>query len=125
MAPSPPPAGPTRTIARLAAIGTILAALATAAPSPALAGTNHCAWIGSAGSGNVHTQQICGVSGTYHMDVWGGGRSGTTGDYHYNGGTWNFYWNWHLPSGTTVCTQLWYHKPGGGYESNGLPCHTM
>ncbi|MGW7679520.1 hypothetical protein ACWGID_02185 [Kribbella sp. NPDC054772] len=28
-------------------------------------------------------------------------------------------------AGTNVCAQLWRHKPGGGYDSWGLPCDTM
>lgn len=57
----------------------------------------------------------------YHQDVWSNGRSETTGTYWYGGGTINRFW-WSIPDGQGACTQIWYHKPGGGYEAKGLPC---
>lgn len=98
----------------------------TVATSPASAGGSVCAWIGSSPkAGIISLQQTCGVSGTYHMDIWGAGHKRThTRDYRYNGGTREHFFNWNIPSGARVCGELWYHKPGGGYESRGLPCWT-
>jgi hypothetical protein len=96
------------------------------APSPAYAGGSVCAWIGSSPTaGRISLQQTCGVSGTYHMDIWGAGHKRThTRDYRYNGGVREWFFNWNIRSGARVCGELWYHRPGGGYESKGLPCWT-
>ncbi len=74
----------TRTIIKLA----MAAGLSMAVPSPASAGQSVCMWIGSAkgGNGNIKAQQNCGVTGTYHMDVWGAGHPRThTRNYRYTG----------------------------------------
>ena len=123
-----------RTVVLKRGTGTVAMALTLAAgavaatPAPAFAGQNHCMWIGSApgGNGNIKLQQNCGVTGTYHMDVWGAGHRRThTRDYRYYGVVAiNRYANWRIPHGAQVCGELWYHKPGGGYESMGLPCWT-
>jgi hypothetical protein len=113
-----------RTIITLA----MVAGLLVAVRSRASAGQSVCMWIGSAdsGDGNIKAQQNCGVTGTYHMDVWGAGHPRThSDDYKYTGVVAiNKIFNWRIPSGAEVCGELWYHKPGGGYESKGLPCWT-
>ncbi|HEY3454998.1 MAG TPA: hypothetical protein VGK64_10385 [Bryobacteraceae bacterium] len=113
-----------RTIIKLA----VAAGLFVALRSPASAGQSVCMWIGSAdsGNGNIKAQQNCGVTGTYHVDVWGAGHPRThSRDYRYTGVVAiNHIFNWRIPSGAQVCGELWYHKPGGGYESKGLPCWT-
>ena len=117
----------TRTIIKLAMALAMAAGLSMAVPSPASAGQSVCMWIGSAksGNGNIRVEQNCGVNGTYHMDVWGAGHRRThTRDYRYRGGVKESVFNWRIPSGARVCGELWYHKPGGGYESKGLPCWT-
>ncbi|MEQ4723877.1 hypothetical protein [Nonomuraea sp. B19D2] len=99
--------------------------------SPASAGRNGNMWIGvntdPVGTARVSVQQVAGVSGTYHIDIWyaaTGARYGGTGDYYYNGGTREFLKGRKSEvAGKRLCAQLWYHKPGGGYESQGLPCH--
>ncbi|MEV4107593.1 hypothetical protein [Nonomuraea sp. NPDC049695] len=49
-------------------------------------------WIGvntdPAGTPRVSVQQVAGVNGTYHIDIWyaaTGARYGGTGDYTYSG----------------------------------------
>lgn len=116
-----------RKTAALAAVLAVGAASLTVATSPVSAGGSVCAWIGAAAppkpAGVISLQQRCGVSGTYHMDIWGAGHKRThTPNYHYSGGTREHFFNWNIPSGAQVCGELWYHKPGGGYESRGLPC---
>ncbi|XVU28865.1 hypothetical protein ACQPZJ_17940 [Actinoplanes sp. CA-054009] len=111
---------------RATAAAVAAALMTVAVPEAAQAGQNHCAWIGAAvGGGGVRLEQNCGVSGTYHMDIWGAGHPRThTRDYRYTGGARDFFFRWAVAPGATVCGELWYHKPGGGYESNGLPCWT-
>ncbi|GIG55927.1 hypothetical protein Lfu02_02990 [Longispora fulva] len=117
---------PRRLLATAAVAVAVAAGIVGGGAAPASAGSNGCIWIGpSDGSGNIRFQQECGVSGTYHMDVWGAGHSRTsTGGYYYNGGTVISGVKWGISSGQTVCAELWYHKPSGGYESQGLPCWT-
>lgn len=114
---------------------TMKAALATAtaagvmlvssvvATAPASAGISRCLQLKFLGN-TVETAQLCGPSGTYHVDVWyNGGPRESHGRYYYGGGKKYDYWR-SVASGTGVCAELWYHKPGGGYESWGLPCVT-
>ncbi|MEV0632988.1 hypothetical protein ACI2LC_43980 [Nonomuraea wenchangensis] len=114
-----------------AALGVLLAGtVAAIGAPPAAAGGNGWMWIGSntdpAGTRRVSVQQNTGISGTYHIDIWywaTGARYGGTGDYSYNGGTREFLKGRVSDvAGKRLCAQLWYHKPGGGYESHGLPC---
>ena len=113
---------PMRTITKLA----MAAGLAVGVRSPVSAGQSVCMWIGAAfsGNGNVRIEQNCGVNGTYHMDIWGAGHRRThTRDYYFRGFK-RATFNWKIARGAEVCGELWYHKPGGGYESKGLPCWT-
>ncbi|MEQ4722624.1 hypothetical protein [Nonomuraea sp. B19D2] len=67
----------------------------------------------------------CSPRGTYHIHVWGGGRDINYPAYTYNGSLREFSYVWPVRPGTNICAELWYHKPGGGYESWGLPCEEM
>lgn len=93
------------------------------AAAPASAGISECLQL-MFSNGRTETTQLCGTYGTYHIDVWyNGGPRESHGRYHYGGGHKADYWRT-VSSGTSVCAELWYHKPGGGYESRGLPCIT-
>ncbi|MEV6033500.1 hypothetical protein AB0L65_20265 [Nonomuraea sp. NPDC052116] len=73
-----------------------------------------------------HLGDGCSPAGTYHIHVWGGGRDMNYPTYTYNRSNLReFSYTWPVPAGTNICAELWYHKPGGGYESWGLPCETM
>ncbi|MFC9973409.1 hypothetical protein ACFVH6_21200 [Spirillospora sp. NPDC127200] len=90
------------------------------------AGISRCLGLWANG-GRVKLQHIssCGPTGYYHIRIWGGGRSDNGDTYRYVGLLREFAANWPVPSGTNICAELWYHKPGGGYESWGLPCDPM
>lgn len=72
-----------------------------------------------------HLGNRCSPQGSYHIHVWGGGRDMNYPIYNYNGSIREFSATWPVPSGTNICAELWYHKPGGGYASWGLPCEAM
>ncbi|MFI6734916.1 hypothetical protein ACIBI9_18465 [Nonomuraea sp. NPDC050451] len=72
-----------------------------------------------------HLGGDCSPRGSYHIHVWGGGRDMNYPIYSYNGSIREFSYTWPVPQGTNICAELWYHKPGGGYSSHGLPCETM
>ncbi|MFC0629256.1 hypothetical protein [Kribbella deserti] len=114
-------AGRGRALARAAVLTAVVATSTLTGAQAASAGGNGCAWIGYDGD-RIKTQHRTGcVSGYYHQDVWSNGRRESTGTYWYNGGIINRYW-WTIPDGEGACTEIWYHKPEGGYQSVGLPC---
>ncbi|MEW9550398.1 hypothetical protein [Nonomuraea sp. NPDC050783] len=120
------------TAAALAATAAVAVAPASAATRANAqlarpAGTSVC--LGLWASYNAillrHWGPDCSPNGTYHIHVWGGGRDMNYPTYTYNGNTRDFSYTWPVPAGTNICAELWRHKPGGGYESYGLPCETM
>jgi hypothetical protein len=122
-------AGRSSTIRRLGAAAVAVGAMAGAtlvAAEPASAGISRCIGIW-ANDGRLKLQHIhgCGPNGTYHIEVWSPGRHTNGAPYTYVGRLREFQANWPVPDGTNVCAQLWRHKPGGGYDSWGLPCDRM
>ncbi|WP_157245391.1 hypothetical protein [Nonomuraea typhae] len=117
-----------RVVTPLAVLGAAVAvATAIVTPASADSGRNGSLWI-RAHSGVVDSQHYPGPpSGTYHIQYWqaGGGWSANGRDYHFPGRTVYGRIAAPVPSGATVCAQLWYHKPEGGYGSYGLPCVRM
>ncbi|MBM7770318.1 hypothetical protein JOD54_000522 [Actinokineospora baliensis] len=107
------------------AVVLVLSGLGAGTASAGTSGTNGCAYL-SAFNQAAHVQQICGASGTYHFDIWGTNYSRRSlGNHTYSGLTLNKYPAVPVADGGNVCIELWYHKPGGGYESRGLPCDSM
>ncbi|MFF3489583.1 hypothetical protein ACFYXC_41135 [Streptomyces sp. NPDC002701] len=104
-------------------VGPMIAGVPTAS-----AGINNCAGIW-AEDGRVHLQHISSCYSyndghAHHINVWGGGRSLTI-NYTYHNRTLDWWRDYPVADGTTVCAEIWHHKPGGGYDSIGLPCDTM
>jgi hypothetical protein len=110
----------------------VLAGIVAGAAAPASAGRSGDLWLGERIDGHRTNRVFAqhapgGPYGWYHIDIWyadTGELYARSGDYHYQGGYWDW---WGGPvsgvGGRVLCAQLWYHKPGGGYQSMGLPCH--
>jgi hypothetical protein len=103
----------------------------TASPAAASdSGSSRCLWIRASGGAinYQHWPNDC-PFGTYHVHFWhaGGSWSHNTGTHRYSGTYVNLIVRVPVPvpAGGTVCGELWYHQPGGGYGSYGLPCVTM
>ncbi|MEV4800161.1 hypothetical protein AB0K18_09095 [Nonomuraea sp. NPDC049421] len=127
---------PGRSLARLLTTAATLAAVTAMTLAPAAsaagrvagpAGTSVCLRLLADYNAILlrHWGSDCSPRGTYHIHVWGGGRDMNYPTYTYSGGNRDFSYTWPVPSGTNICAELWYHKPGGGYSSYGLPCTTM
>lgn len=112
-------------VAMLAATGFLVG---TAAPAAADSGSSNALWIRMAGQTAIWQQWARGErSGTYHVHFWD-----TNGSWNVNGP--NYFYDQTtrnrsipapVPVGHMICAELWYHVPGGGYESWGLPCVRM
>jgi hypothetical protein len=118
----------------LAAVAILLSSLVTMA-SPASAdgssiaptGTSVCLSLdASGGFANLRHIANCGPHGPYHIHVWSFGTDKNACDHTYNGTA--FSCRVSVPNvigGTQVCSELWYHLLGGGFEPWGLPCDPM
>src|ERR1044072_7973468 len=131
----------TRSTARVLATATVLATSLATTIAPASAGTSAtqaavarapagvsvCLGLWAAYNAILlrHLGGRCSPLGTYHIHVWGGGRDINYPTYTYNSAIREFSYTCPVPQGTNICAELWYHKPGGGYESWGLPCEEM
>ncbi|GAA3002333.1 hypothetical protein [Actinokineospora diospyrosa] len=103
----------------------VLSGLGAGTASATTNGGNGCAYLQAYNQGAT-VQQTCGVSGTYHFDIWGTNYSRRSlGNHYYGGGTLTSYPGVPVADGGTVCIELFYHKPSGGFESKGLPCDEM
>jgi hypothetical protein len=112
----------------LAVLGAAAAVvLGTVAPASADSGRNGSLWIRAHG-GVIDSQHYPGPPvGTYHIRYWHAGGSWAVNgrNYHFPGQTVYGRISAPVAAGQTVCAELWYHKPGGGYGSYGLPCVRM
>ncbi|KAA0924114.1 hypothetical protein [Streptomyces apricus] len=116
----------------LAVLGTAAGLIAsTTTPAAADSGRNNNLWI-RAVDGQIQSEHYPGSplfppNGTYHIHYWkaGGGWDVNGRNYHFPGQTVFGRIAAPVAAGSTVCAELFYHKPEGGYGSYGLPCVRM
>jgi hypothetical protein len=116
----------------MAAVGMLAtAAVAGAAPASAASGGNGFLWIATEAApnpvGKLQLNMTPPFDGWYHVHVWGAQWNDFNTDPQYLIGPWvrksSVLIN-PIYHGQTICAELWYHLPGGGYEPFGLPCIT-